>query len=141
MGELREKNKNIAILPVAGVTVVGVTGVRSKRVTKQIHLSFLIINAEFENTFFVVKGLSLNIILGNDFLQRNKAGINFKEKVVELDGGDQSISCLLYTSIQSKIREIDEFNIQTNNDIYDKCTSIENNLSTGANTRFIEGTV
>ena len=110
LGELRETNKNIPILPVAGVTVVGVTGVRSKRVTKQIHLNFLINNAEFENTFLVVKGLSLDIILGNDFLQRNKAVINFKEKVVELDGGDRSIRvnfeqvldkvrvCLLYTS-------------------------------------------
>ena len=59
--------------------------------TKQIHLSFLINDAEFENTFLVVKGLSLDIILGNDFLQRNKAVINFKERVVELDGGDRSV--------------------------------------------------
>ena len=76
LGELRETNKNIPILPVARVTVVGATGVRSKRVTKQIQLNFLINNTEFENTFLVVKGLSLDIILGNDFLQRNKAVIN-----------------------------------------------------------------
>ena len=30
---------------------------------------------EFENTFLVVKGLNLDIILGNDFLERNKAVI------------------------------------------------------------------
>ena len=30
--------------------------------------------------------------------------------------------------IQSKIREIDDLNMQTNNDIYDKCTSIEGSL-------------
>ena len=75
----------------------------------------MINDTEFENTFLVVKGLSLDIILGNDFLQRNKAVINFKEKVIELDGGDRSVKvnfeqiidkvrtmgvkiCLLYTS-------------------------------------------
>ena len=39
LGELRETNKNIPILPVAGVTVVGVTGVRSKRVTCLLYTS------------------------------------------------------------------------------------------------------
>ena len=85
LSELRECNKNIPVLPVARVTVIGVTGVRSKRVTKQIHLNFLINGIDFDNTFLVVKGLSLDIILGNDFLQRNRAVINFKEKVIELD--------------------------------------------------------
>ena len=42
MGELQEINKNIPSLPVAGVTVVGVTRVRSKRVTKQVQLLSLI---------------------------------------------------------------------------------------------------
>ena len=88
--------------------MIGVTGVRSKRVTKQIHLNFLINGVDFDSTFLVVKGLSLDIILGNDFLQRNRAVINFKEKVIELDGGDRSMRvnfervidkiCLLYTS-------------------------------------------
>ena len=38
-------------LPVAGVTVVGVTGVRSKRITRQVQLNILINEVEFENTF------------------------------------------------------------------------------------------
>ena len=37
------------------------------------------------------------------------------------------------STIQSKLREIDEFNIQTSNDIYDKCTLIENNLTSVKN--------
>ena len=41
LGELREVKKNIPVLPVAGVTVIGVTEVRSKCVTKQIHLSLI----------------------------------------------------------------------------------------------------
>ena len=64
MGELKEINKNIPSLPVAGVTVVGVTGVRSKRITRQVQLNILINGIEFENTFLVVKGLSLDVILG-----------------------------------------------------------------------------
>ena len=59
--------------------------------TKQIHLNFLINGIDFVSTFLVVKGLSLDIILGNDFLQKNRAVINFKEKVIELDGGDRSV--------------------------------------------------
>ena len=39
--ELREFNKNIPVLPVAGVTVIGVTGVRSKRVTKPVSYTHL----------------------------------------------------------------------------------------------------
>ena len=77
MGELKELNKNIPSLPVAGVTVVGVTGVTSKRITRQVHLNILINEVEFENTFLVVKGLSLDVILGNDFLERNGAVIDF----------------------------------------------------------------
>ena len=65
--ELKELNKNIPSLPVAGVTIVGVTGVRSKRVTKQVQLNMLINGVEFENTFLVVRGLNLEVILGNDF--------------------------------------------------------------------------
>ena len=103
LGELRETNKNIPILPVAGVTVVGVTGVRSKRVTKQIHLNFLINDTEFENIFLVVKGLSLDIILGNDFLQRNKAVIDFKEKIVEFNGGDRSVR-VSFEQVLDKVR-------------------------------------
>ena len=76
MVELQEVNKHIPSLPVAGVTVVGVTGVRSKRVTKQVQLNIFLNETEFENTFLVVKRLNLDIILGNDFLERNKAVID-----------------------------------------------------------------
>ena len=79
LDELKETNKNIPSLPVAGVTIVGITGVRSKRVTKQVQLNMIINGGEYENTFLVVRWLNLEVILGNDFLIRHKA-------------------CLLYTS-------------------------------------------
>ena len=54
-------------------------------------MGFLIDNVEFVNTFLVVRGLSLHVILGNDFLQRTKAVINFRDKVIDLDGGDRLV--------------------------------------------------
>ena len=68
LDELKEVNKNIPSLPVAGVTIVGITGVRSKQVTKQVQLNMVINGGEYENTFLVVRGLNLEVILGNDFL-------------------------------------------------------------------------
>ena len=91
LGELQRVNKNIPSLPVAGVTVVGVTGVRSKWVTKQVQLNVYINGIEFENTFLVVKGLNLDIILGNDFLERNKAVIDFNQRIVEFNKGHEPI--------------------------------------------------
>ena len=121
LNDLREFNKNIPILPVAGVTVIGVTGVRSKRVTKQIHLNFLINGIDFDNAFLVVKGLSLDIIFGNNFLQRNRAVINFKKKVIELDGGDRSVKVnfervidrVRTTGVKLLKKRVDENNIDT----------------------------
>ena len=72
-------------MPVAGVTIVGITGVRSKRVTKQVQLNMIINRGEYENTFLVVRGLNLEVILGNDFLVRHKVVIEFKKRVLELN--------------------------------------------------------
>ena len=46
----------------------------------------IVINGEsYENTFLVVRGLNLEVILGNDFLIRNNAVINFKKRILELN--------------------------------------------------------
>ena len=66
---------------------MGETGVRSKRITRQVQLNILINEVEFENTFLVVKGLSLDVILGNDFLERNGAVIDFNKQIVNLKRG------------------------------------------------------
>ena len=71
--ELRELTKNIPLLPVAGITIVGVTVVTSKRVTKQVQLNMKINRVEYDNTFLVVRVLNLEVILGNDFLKRHRA--------------------------------------------------------------------
>ena len=50
-------------------------------------LNIYINEIEFENTFLVVKGLSLDVILGNDFLERNGAVIDFNKRIVEFNRG------------------------------------------------------
>lgn len=56
-------------LPVAGVTVVGVTGVRSKRINRQVLLQFEMGEQLFKHTFLVIKGLNFDLILGSDFFE------------------------------------------------------------------------
>ena len=91
LDEIRENNKHIPSLPVAGVSIVGVTGVRSKRVTKQVQLNMIINGGTYENSFLVVRGLNLEVILGNDFLIRHSAVIDFKKRIVELSHESQPI--------------------------------------------------
>lgn len=68
---MKKQNKNIPTLPEAGVTIVGIIGVQNKRVSKQIQLNREIeSNVEFNNTFLVVKGLKLDVILGGDFFEK-----------------------------------------------------------------------
>ena len=102
MVELQRVNKHIPSLPAAGVTVVGVTGVRSIRVTRQVQLNIYISETEFENTFLVVKGMSLDIMLGNDFLERNKAVIDFNKRIVEFNNGSEPVrvNSVSYTHLQ-----------------------------------------
>ena len=91
LDELKEINKNIPSLPVAGVTIVGITGIRSKRVTKQVHLNMIINGVGCDNTFLVVQGLNLDVILGNDFLIKHKAVIDFHKRVLELNSEVESV--------------------------------------------------
>ena len=53
----------------------------------------MLINGEsYENTFLVVRGLNLEVILGNDFLIRNNAVINFRKRILELSNENKTIT-------------------------------------------------
>ena len=100
---LQEINKNIPILPVAGVTIVGITGVRSKRVTKQVHLNMIINGVEYDNTFLVVRGLNLEVILGNDFLIKHKAVIDFQKRLLVLNNEGRPVE-ISFERVVDKVR-------------------------------------
>lgn len=55
-------------LPVVGVTIVSVTGVRSERIITQVVLQFELGKQIFEHIFLVIKGLNLEAIFGNNLL-------------------------------------------------------------------------
>ena len=77
-----EKIKNqttetIPQLPVLGISVIGVTGVRSKRVTRQIMLQLTINKHKINVPFLVIPGLNMGAIMGNNFLNNFKAELNY----------------------------------------------------------------
>ena len=45
----------------------------------------------YDNTFLVVRGLNLEVILGNDFLIKHKAVIDFHKRVLELNSEVESV--------------------------------------------------
>ena len=52
---------------------------------RQVQLNIVINGESYENTFLVVTGLNLEVIICNDFLIRNNAVINFKKRILELN--------------------------------------------------------
>ena len=100
---LQETNKNIPSLPVAGVTIIGITGVKIKRVTKQVHLNMVINGVGYENTFLVVRGLNLEVILGNDFLIKHKAVIDFQKRLLVLNNEIEPVQ-ISFERVVDKVR-------------------------------------
>ena len=60
-----------------GISVVGVTGVRSKKVTKQILLQLKINKHTINVPFLVIPGFNMGAIMGNDFLNNFKVELNY----------------------------------------------------------------
>ncbi|WP_368981260.1 hypothetical protein, partial [Pseudomonas poae] len=77
------------------------TGVRSKRVSKQICLDVQIGDTSVLMNFLVVKGLNLDFIMGCDFLGNSKAKIDFENKLINLKVNNVEIS----TKFISRLKE------------------------------------
>ena len=107
---------------------------RSKRITKQVQLNILINEVEFENTFLVVKGLSLDVILGNDFLERNGAVIDFNKQIVKFEKGNKPVRIEFkkvvneakVTGIKMLHKQIGDREIETKINICLESDSLEN---------------
>lgn len=82
---------NIPELPVSNLAIIGVTGVRSKRVTKQAQIDLKIKNKIIPSIFLVVPDLHTDIIIGCEFFERNKAKINFIKNCLEIEFENDSI--------------------------------------------------
>lgn len=75
----------IATLPVSHVTVVGATGARNRNVKKQIIVEVKIANDKvIWISFLIVKGLSVPVVLGADWLQEHGVIINYADSCIEV---------------------------------------------------------
>ncbi|KAG8253627.1 hypothetical protein J6590_030902 [Homalodisca vitripennis] len=73
--EIKERSVlEILELPVTNLSIIGVTGIRSKKIDKQV----MIENKLFQINFLVVKAVNLGIILGCDFFREHNAKIDFE---------------------------------------------------------------
>jgi len=85
---------NIPELPVNNVSIMGVTGIKSKRVNKQVLLPCMIGNKLFDVPCFVVRNIPLTAILGSDFMEKYRAVIDYEKYTILLrdSTGDHEIS-------------------------------------------------
>jgi len=75
--------QSLNILLVNGVIVSTALQTKSKKVTSQVFLSFIIANQEADCLFLVVSNLSVLIILNDDWLSRYKVILNYQMKIIQ----------------------------------------------------------
>ena len=82
----------------------------------------------------MVKGLNLDIILGNDFLERNKAVIDFNKRIVEFNKGSEPVRVnfkrvineVKVTGIKLIHKRVGDGDIETRVNICRESESVEN---------------
>jgi predicted aspartyl protease len=79
MYESLNKQKSLPTLPVCGVTIVGATGSKSRKVGIQAFVKMIINEMEIEFPFLVVEGLVIPLLLGADILSEYRAVIDFEK--------------------------------------------------------------
>jgi hypothetical protein len=116
--EIEEKNSiKIDQTPVGEVTVMGVTGVRSKRITKQAIIPLKFGNVEVNVCFLVVERVNIEIIIGMDKLREWQAEVNIKKGWVSLHFEKESVEIELskertkttYSFFQCQFEEEEEW--------------------------------
>lgn len=83
-------NRKLEQLPINNITIVGVTGVRSKKVSKQVMLFLELNEIRVPVNFLVIENISADIILGMDFLRKHKCVINLAEQILTLEYNGES---------------------------------------------------
>lgn len=72
----------IPSLPVTNVSIIGVTGVRSKKVEKQVFLDLRIAGKDVPVVVLVVKNIQVDFLLGCDFLYQYQGTIDYRNKML-----------------------------------------------------------
>ncbi|KAG8320383.1 ATP-dependent RNA helicase ddx25 [Homalodisca vitripennis] len=104
--EIKERSVlEILELPVTNLSIIGVTGIRSKKIDKQVMIEVEIENKVFQINFLVVKAVNLGIILGCDFLREHNAKIDFEHGEIKLEV-DKEILNVEFTESNSESEDI-----------------------------------
>lgn len=94
-------NVNIPELPVTNVSIQGVTGVKSKKINKQVYLPCKIDEFAFDMPCFVIRDIPITIILGCDFLEEHKANLDFENRFLRLSHDRKVIKIKLIEEAES----------------------------------------
>ena len=89
--ERKEILKKCPRLPVPGLSIKGAIGGRTKKIRYQILCKMKLNEMEIDAIFLVIGGLSIDLILGVDWLRHNKANINFGKQTLELQQGKREV--------------------------------------------------
>lgn len=81
--ELKVNNsKNLSIVPAQNISIVSATGIKHKKVNKQVILDVGFEKMELPIVFLIVDDLNTDLIVGCDFLKEIKGIVNFEEEKV-----------------------------------------------------------
>ena len=80
------KESNVPELPVRKMYFTMANSKKSSPITKQTYLNVEICNKRFEIAFFVMKGLTRDIIIGMDFMTEMRVVIYVKEREIDIQG-------------------------------------------------------
>ena len=96
----QECHKNLPMLPINNIVLVGATGRENKTIRKQVSLSVNSQGVSLDMIFLVAAGLPFNIMIGCDILRRNSAVIDLcREKVSLFSEGSTWVTNLINNKI------------------------------------------
>lgn len=75
-------------LPTPAFSIKGAFGGKCKRIKEQILCDTKIGNTKIDTVFLVIDGLKFDVVLGIDWLEKNKIKMDFGEKKMTLPGGE-----------------------------------------------------
>lgn len=89
--DLISDKPGLVVMSVTGVKILGATGKMSKPVKLQVLAEFYVKNVRFEHDFLLVSDLNSEIVLGIDWLDKEKVVIDCSQQVVRINHPERVI--------------------------------------------------
>ena len=113
----KKKLKNCKILPIAGTSVVGVTGIKPIKLKHQIYADLNVNDETYSCVFIIIPKLNKNCILGIDVLKKLKERIHLEENYVILRNEDKDLKIEFINDEEKCIRVIHEMNMEPSENV------------------------